>query len=393
MQRPDFFKDASLEQWQSWVWQQQNAVRTTGRLESFLAATVKDRKKVSKILDLAEKWVQKGLRFQVTPYVLALINWKEDVIFDPIWRQVLPFTARSGTGPDEYRKENENWEEKKEMISPIAQHKYDNRAIVYLSDCCLGYCNYCFRSLVSTESAEKHGGNLHWRKTMEAIRKRPDVEEVILSGGDPLVYDNAMIGGMLKDLRSINHVRSIRIHTRAWTHNPFRIDDEFCGLLKKFEVTVLGVHTIHPKEITAEFKDAAARVRASGAKTLLLADIPLVKGVNDDAAVLRELFMALYLQGVKPYYLSHNMPNIPFASAQRTSVRKGVELLGRLKRRVSNPAVPEYIITDRSGKKTVPECEVGSVDFVYGKRKDGWPVVRFKNWKGERVEYMDAKDK
>jgi lysine 2,3-aminomutase len=125
---------------------------------------------------------------------------------------------------------------------------------------------------------------------------------------------------------------------------------------------------------------------------MLMCDTPLIKGINDDEKILHELFMGLYLAGVKPYYLSHNMPNIPFAAEQRTSVKKGLQLYNRLKRRISNPAMPEYIINHKTGKKTVPECEEGTPDFIYGKDKNGFPTIRFKNWKGAWQTYLDGID-
>ena len=418
MRRPVFWNDVDRASWESWLWQQQNSVRSVDRLKDVLGAFGADGGKwdVANLVLTAERWVKNGFRFQVTPYVFSLVDWTLRVEEDPVWRQVFPLgdKARNEAAPDEYHVQNENWEDEAEMISPIAQHKYDNRIIVYTSDVCLGYCNYCFRSLLSSADAERHGGNLYWKMTMEEIAKRPLVEEVILSGGDPLIYNNEMLEKMLADLRSLKNVRAIRIHTRAWTHNPYRIDEEFCTLLKKYEVTVLGVHVVHPRELTAEFSEAVGRVRASGAKTLLMADIPLIKNINDRPEILRDLFMGLYVNGVKPYYLSHNMPNIPFAAEQRTTVRKGAELMAAIKRKISNGAMPEYIITHKSGKKTVPEELIGTADFVYTFKEEmaagggpmvvpgapergiqgslgrGWPVIRFKNWQGKWMEYLDA---
>jgi len=411
--RPECFREIDEATWKNWIWQQQNAVRNRFGLRKFFPSLGGD------VLKKAEEWENRGFRFLITPYVAALIEKDEEgnpVSGDAIWLQVFPefgeaLTARdSGNStehggaprdamsikktlaPDEYSAQNENWEVDEEMISPIAQHKYDNRVLVITSDVCLGYCVYCFRSLQSNAPAEKHGGKPFWKETMEAIRKRPMIEEVILSGGDPLLYDNFSLEEMLHDVREIPHVKAIRIHTRAWLHNPYRIDEAFCALLKKYEVTEMGVHTVHPQEISRDFLEAVERVRASGARTLLLTDTPLIRGVNDSSEILHELFMELYTSGVKPYYLSHNMPNIPFASEQRTSVRAGLRIWNSLKRRISNTAMPEYMITHRKGKKTVPECEEGTPDFIYDKNENGWPIVRFKNWKGEWETYIDALD-
>ena len=388
--RPECFRDVAEAQWKNWIWQQQNAVRNRFGLRKFFPNFSDEG------LRAAEEWEKRGFRFLITPYVGALVQKDEKgnpLEHDPVWRQIFPRFGSGNARPDEYSENAENWEIEKEMISPIAIHKYDNRILVMMGDSCLGYCVYCFRSLQSNAQTEKHGGLPHWKETIEAIRQKPQVEEVILSGGDPLLFDSVKVEGMLRDLRGIAHVKAIRIHTRAWLHNPYRLDDEFCSLLKKYEVTEIGVHTIHPQEITRDFVEAVERIRASGALTMLLCDTPLVRGINDDAEVLHELFMDLYTTGVKPYYLSHNMPNIPAAGMQRTSVREGVRLLNSLKRRVSNPAMPEYILTHRTGKKTVPECEDGTPDFRYEKDQNGWPVIRFKDWKGQWEIYLDALEK
>lgn len=389
--RPDFFADETRKSWEDWKWQQRNAIRSVLGLKKIFRRFPVSWEKT------AREWEQRGFRFLVTPYVLSLVgkdkngNPRPD---DPVWRQVFPYFAGRAVDtkarPDEYSPRNENWEEKAEMLTPICQHKYDNRAIIFAADSCLGYCMFCFRSLQSCAGEERHGSLSLWERTLKEIRNRPKIEEVILSGGDPLVMGNEMLGKLFSDLRKIKTVRIVRIHTRAWTHNPFRIDRGFCALLKKYDVTEMGVHVVHPAEISPDFLAAVARVRDSKAGTMLLADIPLIKGVNDDVAVLRELFMSFFAVGVKPYYLSHNMPNIPRAVEQRTSVRDGLVIYNKLKRRISNPAMPEYIITHKTGKKTVPECEEGTPDFVYGKDENGWPVIRFKDWKGVWQTYLDA---
>lgn len=399
--RPACFADIDEANWRDWKWQNQNVVRDwSGLLRFFPGLQAEEQEKLT-------RWAGRGFRLLITPYVAALIGKDASgrpLENDPVWRQVFPVfeTGENGgkvgtTKSDEYSPDEENWEDPAERISPIAMHKYDNRALVISCDACLGYCVFCFRSLQSQAEGEKHGGPAYWAETVRAIAERPQIEEVILSGGDPLVFDNERLGEMLADLRAIPHVRAIRIHTRAWFYNPFRFDDDLCRLLREFRVTELGVHTVHAVEITGEFAEAARRVRELGGVGLLMCDTPLIKGINDRPEILRELFMKLYLTGVKPYYLSHNMPNIPGAAAQRTSVLAGLRLWKTLKRHISNPAMPEYVICHRDGKKTVPECEAGDAEFIYGRgtggrNVEGGPVVRFRNWKGAWGEYMDGED-
>lgn len=388
-QRIELFKDVEHSNWKNWHWHQQNTVKQVKHLRQFFPNTRQDQ------LERLDCWEKSGLRWQLTPYLASLITLDSNgapLDSDPIWRQFVPaFSPPPITHPDEYSPKDDNWEIGNEMISPIAHHKYDNRVIIYSADLCLAYCSYCLRSLQSNAAVEKHGGmHSNWEKTLAAIQQRPQVEEVILSGGDPLSFNNATIGKILADLRKIPSVRAIRIHTRAWVHNPYRIDEGFCKLLAEYDVTEMAVHVCHPVEVTADLVAAVDRVRNSGARTMLLAQIPLVKDVNDDEVILRELFMKLYTAGIKPYYLLHNMPNIPAAHAQRTRVKRGVEIMNAIGRRLSHAACPEYIIVHRTGKRTVPMETEGTSTFKYERNLQGHNIIRFINWKGEWCDYLDS---
>lgn len=392
--RPLAFGGVTLEQWEDWRWQKRTSIRNMAQLRKVFPELPEVQ------TSSAREWDNAGFRYQITPHLLALARRDElgnPLIHDPIWRQFFPTfprlpAAEEARAAGDYSADDENWEEPGEMLTPIAQHKYDNRVILYALDACFSYCLYCFRSLQSTASQEKHGGRSHWEQSLRAIRERPDVNEVIISGGDPLLCTNDMIESMLRDIRAIDSVKAIRIHTRAFSHNPYRVDEPFCELLRKYNVTAMGLHICHPAEITEAFLRSVRRVRASGASTLLLAQMPLIKGVNDAADVLRDLFMGLYLGGVKPYYLFHNLPNTPAASSQRTSVRRGAELMNSLKRRISNAAMPEYVIVHRSGKRTVPQELDGTSEFRYERGVQGHPVIRFKDWRGCWQLYVDGQE-
>jgi lysine 2,3-aminomutase len=393
--RPLSLNGVSRDDWTDWHWQQKTIVRDSQGLRGMFP-------NISNVqIDLAEEWQRRGFRYALTPYILSLVQMDSKgnpLQSDPVWKQFFPQFAdlhntEKSPRPDEYSSKNENWENSGEMLTPIAIKKYDNRVLIISADACLSYCTYCFRSLVSEASEEKHGGlGQHWQNTLKSIREHPEIEEVILSGGDLLVFKNDKIDRILQEIRSIPSVKMIRIHSRAFTHNPFRIDDGFCSLLKKHNVTGMAVHICHPNEISVDFEACIGRVHHSGAGTLLLAQLPLLKGVNDKVEVLRVLFSGLYQLGVKPYYLFHCMPNVPAAHLQRTSVRRGVGIIKALKRHFSSPAVPEYVIAHRDGKQSVPIETNGTPEFVYKYNELGHPIISFKNWKGEWSEYLDGID-
>jgi len=384
--RPQYYSEITCNIWENWKWQQKYAVKDIETLKEIFPNFS------SKQIKYTEEWLNRGYRFKLTPYLLSIVEKDtlgNPLLSDPLWRQFFPvFDFDNSNTNDEYSSENENWEIENEMITPIAQHKYDNRVIIYTADVCLGYCNYCLRSLQSNDEEEKHGGNVYWKETIEAISKIPQVEEVIISGGDPLVYDNKVLEGMLKDLRTIPSLKAIRIHSRAFVHNPYRIDLEYCQLLKQYNVTEMAVHISHKNEMTKEFLNVIDKIQIN-TKVLLLAQTPLIAGVNNSKEILYELFMELYSIGIKPYYLLHNMPNIPSATNQRTSVRDGVHLMRSLGRKISHPALPEYIIVHKTGKKTVPLELEGTSEFQYKQNDNGDSYIEFLNWKGNWVKYLD----
>lgn len=387
--RHSFYQKVTYSQWNDWCWQQQNACSNIEQIKRLYPEIA------NSYLQMLRKWQAKSMQFCLTPYVISLAQGGPNSS-DPIWRQFLPVFDELLTYPtnrqDEYSNLKENWEEKSEMLTPICHWKYNNRVIIYSLDTCFAYCNYCLRSVTSTCQNEKHGGMLFWEDTIEQIRKHSQIEEVIISGGDPLLYTNEKIARMLADINSIPSVKIISLNTRVFTHNPFRIDDELCDLFRKYRLIKLGLHIVHPREITDDFIKAIGRLQAKAGQILPLAQIVLLKHVNDDAQILRELFIKLYALGIKPYYLLHNMPNIPSAISQRTSVKKGAKLMQQLKRVISNPAMPEYIIVHHTGKKTIPLDINGSSEFKYTTNKQGEPIIYFKNWQGKWVEYSDGID-
>lgn len=328
-------------------------------------------------------------RVAVTPYYASLIETM--TLSDPIWRQVAPAIEREQR-PDAYDGARENWEDPVEMPSSILHHKYPDRALVRVRNDCHSFCTFCLQALRVLDAArpKESMGDQLWNATLEAIRQRPAIREVILSGGEPLLFENERLRQILASIRAIPHVDGLRIHTRALTFNPFRVDEGLVDVLRGADVREVAFHVAHPREMTSAFEQAVKRLLSSGA--LLNAHIPLLRGVNDDPSCLEQLFRDLHQLRIRPYYLIHCMPFIPAVGRFRTSVTAGVRMIRSLKRRVSNPAMPEYIIVHDTGKQTVPAAADGASDFRYERREDGWPVVRFVNWKGDWVEYLDSPD-
>ncbi|WP_242193578.1 MULTISPECIES: hypothetical protein [unclassified Pseudomonas] len=190
-------------------------------------------------------------------------------------------------------------------------------------------------------------------------------------------------------MRSIRDDLLIRIHSRALSFNPFRVTDELVAMLKKYNVNAFGVHVCHPLELTADF--AAAVKRIQSAVPIVFSNMPLLRGVNDDEATLHKLFIDLYRLGVKPYYLYHFMPFSPGASEYKASISQAIAIMDRLKRRVSNIALPEYVLPHAQGKFTVPLLDFEKPeDLPHFEVHDGQRHYRFRNWEGHWCSWQDA---
>lgn len=374
------------ENWEDWQWQQQHSIRSLqdllrefpGLPEAVLQGIRKNQ---------AER------RFQITPYTLGLIHRAADGLRpadgDPVWHQLVPYWETEGKAAYHYDAETENWELPGEMVTPIAQHKYVNRVIIRLSNVCHSYCQFCYEALRTLEKkSPKDSYQLqHWQATLDYLAGHPEVEEVILSGGEPLMRSDDQLDSVLGDLRRLGRWIAIRIHTRALFFNPFRITDRFAGMLGRYDVNAIGLHVCHPNEITDEFRTAVRKLRR--AVPILFANMPLLRGINDDEATLHTLVMSLYREGVVPHYLYHFLPFSPGAEEFRTSVQTGIDLVRALKRRITNLAVPEFVIAHTSGKHTLPLLASGEEPPRPGVDAQGNPVIRYTNWRGETVEYLD----
>jgi lysine 2,3-aminomutase len=373
--------------WSDWKWQQRNAIRTAEQLRKHFPDCDQE------ILDRIEIH-NRTKRFQVTPYYLSLVT-RDPVTGspradDPLWRQVAPLgAAAADDDPYAYDGETENWELPHEMVTPIAQRKYDNRVIVRYSNVCHAYCQFCYEALrtLDKDSTKVSFDRGHWRDTLDFLQAHPEVEEMILSGGEPLMHSNEQIDQMLGEARAARPDLVLRVHTRALTFNPYRIDDGLTAVLARHRVTAVGLHITSPLELSEAF-DAAVR-RLQTAVPILFANVPLLAGVNDDPEIMRELSMGLYRRGVHAGYLYHFMPHSPESAVFRVPVEKGVEIVRSLRRHISNPAVPEYVLPHASGKYTVPLLTSPEEYPRHRTDADGVRVLEVVNWQGERIHYPD----
>lgn len=235
---------------------------------------------------------------------------------------------------------------------PLVVRKHDDRVILIVTKRCHFYCRFCFRA---GSHAEPSWDDLD--QAADAIASDPAIEEVILSGGDPLTLPDERLGRLVGRLGQIPTLRNLRLHTRAPVHAPGRITPELARTLataSSLPVWIV-VHASHPRELRAELDRAVGSLVDAGLP--VLDQTVLLAGVNDDPEVLRQLFHGLYQRRVKPYYL-HHPDRIAGTARFRVTVDRGRSLYRALRARLPGPALPLYVVDLPDGRGKVPVMEL-----------------------------------
>ena len=264
-------------------------------------------------------------------------------------------------------------------LSPVPGliHRYPDRVVLLVSNRCPVYCRFCMRKRhVGSGDAPLSEGE--FQKALDYIAAHPEIHDVILSGGDPLMLDDASLATILSGLRAIPHVAIIRIGTRVPVTLPARITPELCALLRTFHPLYINTHFNHPDEITADSTAACALLADAGIP--LGNQTVLLKGVNDSVETMRRLMTGLLAIRVRPYYL-HQMDLVQGTAHFRTSVRTGLEIIRGLRGHISGLAVPHYVIDLPGGK--------GKVAILPDDVEINGTTLLLRTYTGERVTYQD----
>lgn len=249
--------------------------------------------------------------FRVSDYYLNLINWDDPR--DALRRLVIPVEEEL-----EARGELDPSREADYTVAPGTQHKYPHTALLLAVETCAAYCRYCFRKrLFMRQNGEVP---VDTREGVEYIRRHPEINNVLITGGDPLVLATGRLESILADLDTIDHLRFIRIGSKMLAFNPMRVsrDERLLEVLEHYSRSdrriYLMAHFTHPREVTPQAVEAIVKLKRAGVE--VMNQCPLIRGVNDDPEVLGELYNKLLGAGVSPYYLFQNRPtrgNSPFA--------------------------------------------------------------------------------
>lgn len=241
-----------------------------------------------------------------------------------------------------------------ESLAAVPQlvHRYANRALLLVADSCFAYCRFCTRKRRVGRTRGISFGEIE--RALDHIAATPAIREVILSGGDPLVMSDALLGQILQRLAAMPQVRLVRIGSRAPLTLPERITPRLCNLLARHnerQPLYLLTHFNHPAELTAGPRQACADLRAAGLS--LLNQTVLLRGINDEVATLAELCYQLTCWHVRPYYL-HQMDLTAGTAHFRTSLARGIALIEALRRELPGLALPRFVVDLPGGLGKMP---------------------------------------
>jgi lysine 2,3-aminomutase len=313
----------------------------------------------------------------ITPAMADLIDANDPD--DPIARQFIPDLRELNTLPEERA---DPIGDNSHSPVPGLVHRYPDRVLLKVVGVCPVYCRFCFRrEMIGPE----HGAPLsadEFASALDYIRDRPEIWEVILTGGDPFVLSPRRVAEITAALGAISHVQVLRWHTRVPVVAPERISDDFVAALKCTSQAVwVAVHANHPRELSPAAKAACARLVDAGIP--LISQTVLLKGVNDDPETLGALMRAFVACRIKPYYLHHG-DLAPGTSHLRTTIAEGQDVVRRLRGRLSGLCQPMYVLDIPGGAGKAP---LGPCQLRQGKRAGEYVVDDFR---GESHTYRDT---
>ena len=345
------------------------AVRTRAALECALHLTDGERQGLL--------WArQAGMPVLVTPYYLSLASAEDPNC--PIRRQCVPTIAESRCVDGDL---SDPLAEEEHEVAPHLVRRYQDRALLLVTTTCAVHCRFCTRSRL----VAKREGYVSLSKLEPAFRwleANPEVQELLISGGDPLVASTERLEALLGRIRRIPTIGVVRIGTRVPIVLPMRIDNALVRMLRSFQPLWIMTHFNHPLELTDSSREAVEKFIDAGIP--LMNQTVLLRGINDDEETLAKLFRELVHERVRPYYLLH-ADAVRGTGHLRTSLARSIELYSRLQGRLSGLAVPRLMVDTPGGRGKVP---VGQATVV--SMSERRTVLR--TYRGENVTVIDPED-
>ncbi|WP_071145970.1 lysine 2,3-aminomutase [Bacteroides ihuae] len=363
--------NATEKDWFNWKWQVKNSIKSIESFENLTEIEFPEEER-KKLIETQERFP-----LSITPYYLSLIH-KENYKNDPVFKQAfldereLIITSSEMSDP---------LSEDHDSPVPCITHRYPDRVLFLVSNICAMYCRHCTRKR-KVGDVDSIPDREQIKKGIEYIRNTPEIRDVLLSGGDPLMLPNDYLDWILSEIEAIPHVQVIRIGTRIPVVLPYRVTDDLVNMLKKHHPIWINTHFNHPQEITASSRQALEKLANAGIP--LGNQSVLLAGVNDCPRIMRKLVQLLVMNRVRPYYL-YQCDLSEGLSHFRTPIGKGIEIMENLIGHTSGFAVPTYVIDAPGGGGKIPIMPNYIISWSVNK-------VILRNYEGVITTYQEPRN-
>ena len=343
-----------MEEWKRLV---RDTVNTPEKLAAIFDVDIDEIRRVHEVFPI-----------RINPYYLSLIEEPGD----PIWKQVVPDAkelVRTGFEEDDPLGEEDD------SLVPNVTHRYPDRVLFYVNYMCPIYCRFCTRKRKVGDPDSIPDNNVEMG--LDYIRSHPEIRDVIISGGDSMMLTDRKIDYIVGSLRAIEHLEIIRIGSRVPATLPQRITPELCAILKQYHPFYINTHFNHPREVTPETEKACGMLVDAGIPVGNQA--VLLRGVNDDPAVMVDLMKKLLKIRVRPYYI-YQADLVYGTDHFRTSIKTGLEIVSALRGHISGLGVPHYVVDAPGGGGKIAVIPDPVVSFDDEE-------IRLKNYEGNTYSY------
>lgn len=351
--------------WQDWRWQQRKRFRHIDQLKSVINVTEGEKNAFLK----SDEMFHMG----ITPYYAALMDKNNPNC--PIRLQSVPQMGELDILSSDLE---DPLAEERDMPVPGITHRYPDRVLFYTTHNCPVYCRHCTRKRKVADPS-----TMTDKESMETafsyIAAHPEIRDIVVSGGDPLSLSDERLDYILTRLRQIPHVEIFRMGTRNLVTLPQRVTDDFVNMLKKHQPVFVNTHFNHPKECSAEALLACQKLADAGC--VMGNQMVLLKGVNDDYRIVKELNHRLLLMRVRPYYI-YQCDLSQGISHFRTPIEVGLEIMEKLRGHTSGLAVPTFVVDGPGGGGKIPLLP----EYVVERLGKTWTLRNFQNKKFTYIE-------
>lgn len=352
--------NASEADWNDWKWQVRNRISSVELLAKIIKLSETELKNIIK--------VQSKYRWGISPYYASLID--EDML-NPVKLQSIPSLLELNEGGCE-----DPMAEEYTNPAGAVTRRYPDRLIINVTNVCPSFCRHCQRRR-NIGTVDRHQCRVSLEESIDYIKSNPEIRDVLITGGDPLMLSDQMLDWLLGELYQISTVDYVRIGTRVLVTMPQRITTDLINILKKYVPLYINTQFNHPLEITREAKEACDKLSAIGIP--LGNQAVLLNGINNDKYVMRLLNQELLKCRVRPYYIFH-AKNVVGTTHFNTSVDDGIEIMEYLRGYTSGMAIPAYIINAPNGNGKTPVLP----EYLISRGKD---YIKIRTWEGKIFDY------